>query len=186
MSKVKKYIDTVNLMAYDYYEPGSDPLTGHHAPLFTNPSDPKKISSDASVQAFEKAGVPAAKILLGLPFYGHQWGEVAEINHGLFQPGKPIPQGYAPYSLISGNLLSQGFVRYWDPVASVPYLYNADKHIFISYEDTESVAAKGRYVLDHKLGGIMFWDYSSDPTGTLLTAINRSLRRSTAEGKGAQ
>ena len=42
-------------MAYDNYEPDSDSITGHHAPLYTNPSDPKKTSADRSVQEYEKA-----------------------------------------------------------------------------------------------------------------------------------
>ncbi len=177
MANVQRYVDTVNLMAYDYYEPSSDTHTGHHAPLFTNSADPKKVSADASVRAFERAGVPAAKILLGVPFYGHVWGEVPAAGHGLFQAGKPTPRGYAPYSLISETMLNQGFVRYWDEAASVPYLYSADKQIFVSYEDPESLAAKSRYVLTHKLGGVMFWDYSSDPSGTLLRTLNLSLHR---------
>ena len=37
MRKVARYVDTVNLMTYDYYEAGSDPTTGHHAPLFADP-----------------------------------------------------------------------------------------------------------------------------------------------------
>ena len=183
MAKAQKYLDTVNLMAYDYYEPGSDNITGHHAPLYTSDADPKKISGDASVRAFEQAGVPAAKIVLGLPFYGHVWGNVPDRNHGLFQPGKPIPNAYAPYSVIVTTMLnseSSQFIRYWDPVASVPYLYSAQKQIFVSYEDPESIAAKGRYVQSHKLGGVMFWDYSSDPSGTLLRAINNPLHESKA------
>lgn len=186
MAKAQRYLDTVNLMAYDYYEPGSDGTTGHHAPLYTSDADPKKISGDASVRAFEQAGVPAAKILLGLPFYGHIWGNVPDQNHGLFQPGKPIPNGYAPFSLITQTMLNSGpdqFVRYWDPTASVPYLYSSQKQVFVSYEDPESIAAKCRYVQSHKLGGVMFWDYSSDPSGTLLRAIDTSLHESNAEGK---
>jgi chitinase len=186
MARAQKYVDTVNLMAYDYYEPGSDAQTGHHAPLFTNPGDRKSVSGDGSVRAFEKAGVPAAKILLGVPFYGHMWGEVDDQNHGLFRSGKPIPNAYAPYNLIAGTMLSQGFVRYWDSAASVPYLYNAEKHIFVSYEDPESLAAKGHYVLSHKLGGVMFWDYSGDATGELLRAINLSLHNPVAEEKPVQ
>ena len=175
MANASKYVDTVNLMAYDYYEPGSGPLTGNHAPLFTNPADPMKISGDASVKAFQRAGVPAAKIILGVPFYGHTWGEVADREHGLFQPGKPIPNAYAPYSLIETTMLDHGFTRFWDSTASVPYLYSADRHVFVSYEDPQSIAAKCSYVLTHKLGGVMFWDYSSDPSGKLLGAINQSL-----------
>lgn len=174
MKEAAEYLDTVNLMAYDYYEAGSDLTTGHHAPLFVNPSDPKKAGADASVVAFEKAGVPAHKILLGMPFYGRMWGQVADVNHGLFQPGKPVPNAYAPYSAI-GNLLNQGYVRYWDDKASVPYLYSAEKQIFVSYEDPESIAAKCRFVLAHDLGGVMFWEYSNDPSGTLLRAVDDSL-----------
>jgi chitinase len=78
MRKVQKYVDTVNLMAYDYYEPDSDKTTGHHAPLFTTPADPKQISADASVREYEKAGVPADKIRAGRPVLwaclGRGWG----------------------------------------------------------------------------------------------------------------
>jgi chitinase len=83
-------------------------------------------------------------------------------------------------------MLKQGFIRYWDPVASAPYLYNSEKHIFVSYEDTESIAAKCRYVLTHKLGGVMFWEYSGDPSGVLLGAINQSLGSGAAEVKQVQ
>ena len=62
-------------------------------------------------------------------------------------------------------MLDNGLSRYWDSIASVPYLYNAEKKIFVSYEDPESLALKCKYVLDHKLGGVMFWDYSGDPIG---------------------
>jgi len=177
MNKVQKYVDTVNLMAYDYYEPTDDAIAGHHAPLFTNPADPKKISADRSVQEFEHAGVPAAKIILGVPFYGHVWGAVTDTDHGLFQPGKPIPNAFAKYGNITATMLNNGFVRYWDPIASVPYLYNPEKKIFVSYEDPESLGLKSRYVLDHKLGGMMFWDYSGDPAGALLDAINTGLQK---------
>jgi chitinase len=185
MKQVQQYVDTVNLMAYDYVEPGDEPLTGHHAPLFTTPADVRKYSADDSVRAFEQAGVPAEKILLGVPFYGHVWGDVADRNHGLLQAGKPVPKAYAPYSAITANMLGNGYVRYWDPIASAPYLYNSEKHIFVSYEDTESLAAKCRYILDRKLGGVMFWDYEGDSAGALLGTINQSLRGAATAGEAA-
>lgn len=175
MDKVQKYVDTVNLMAYDYYEPDSDAITGHHAPLYTNPADPKKISDAHSVQEYEKAGVPAAKIVLGVPFYAHVWGQVPDVNHGLFQPGKEIPHSYAAYGDGPEAMMKNGFVRYWDPVADAPYLYNAEKQIFVSYDDPESLALKCKYVLAHKLRGIMFWDYEGDTTGALLNAVDDGL-----------
>lgn len=77
-------------------------------------------------------------------------------------------------------MLNNGYTRYWDSIASVPYLYNAEKKIFVSYEDPESIGLKSRYVLDHKLGGVMFWDYSGDPSGALLDAIDTGLKKDSA------
>lgn len=186
MNEVVKYVDTVNLMAYDYYEPDTDAITGNHAPLFTDPADPKKGSADESVQEYERAGVPAEKIVLGVPFYGHVWGQVPPTNHGLFQPGKQIPNAYSAYGSGPQALLNQGFIRYWDSVASVPYLYNAEKQVFVSYDDPESLALKSKYVLANKLRGIMFWDYESDHTGALLDAVNDGLKKTTSPQGGVK
>ncbi len=177
MAQVQRYVDAVNLMTYDYYEAGSDALTGHHAPLFADPADPKKESADVSVRAFQAAGVPAKKIILGVPFYGRMWQQVPNINHGLFQPGKPIPNSYAPYSTIQQTMLGYGFTRFWDERSRSPWLYNQEKQIFVSYEDPESLAAKCSYVLNAKLGGIMFWSYFNDSSGELLSSIDKGLGR---------
>jgi chitinase len=176
MSEVAKYVDTVNLMAYDYYEPEAGKPTGNHAPLFIDPADPKAVSADRSVREFEQAGVAARKLVLGVPFYGHVWGQVPATNQGLFQPGQPVPNAYATYAAIVSTMLGQGYTRYWDAAASVPYLYNADKQIFVSYEDPESLAAKCKYVKKQHLKGVMFWDYESDPSGVLLDAIDSGLK----------
>ena len=175
MGEVQKHVDTVNLMAYDYYEPGDQGTTGNHAPLFTDPADPRAISVDRSIREYEQAGVPVEKIVLGVPFYGHVWGQVPPASNGLFQPGKPVPNTFAHYGDITGSMLGQGYTRYWDKAASVPYLYNTQKQIFVSYEDPESLALKCRYVLDHHLAGVMFWEYLSDTTGTLLNTIDAAL-----------
>lgn len=175
MDKVQSYVDAVNLMAYDYYMPGSDRIAGNFAPLYASPADPRQASAAASVQAFEKAGVPAAKIVLGVPFYGRAWRDVADRNHGLFQHGKGGPDAYLTYDRIAGTILGHGFERYWDQASSAPYLYNPEQRIFVSYEDPQSLAAKCRYVLKGKLAGIMFWDYSDDASGALLRALDRGL-----------
>jgi len=180
MGKVQRYVDTVNLMSYDYHEPTPGSETGFNAPLYTDPNDPKPASVDASVKAYEAAGVPAAKIVLGVPFYGHAWSDVPDVNHGLFQRGKPSPKTFTKYGDIISTMMNplapdNGYVRYWDPVSKVPYLYNAEKRIFISYDDPESMALKAQYAVDHKLGGVMFWEYSGDPSGVLLSTIDATL-----------
>lgn len=175
MARVQKYVDTVNLMAYDYYEPGDQKITGNHAPLYADPDDPDGFSADRSVQAFEQAGVPARKLVLGVPFYGHIWGKVQDVNHGLFQPGRREADGFISYAQIASTLLGHGYTRYWDAAAAAPYLYNPRERIFVSYEDPESLARKCEYVRQHQLGGVMFWSYEGDPSGTLLGAIHTHL-----------
>lgn len=49
-----------------------------------------------------------------------------------------------------------------DPVSCVPWLYNAEKRIFVSYEDVESLTRKCQYVRIRKLAGIKFWQYTND------------------------
>jgi chitinase len=65
-------------------------------------------------------------------------------------------------------------VRYWDDVAKVPWLYNADKKEWITYEDSQSMRLKGEYVATQNLGGAMFWELSNDD-GTLLGALRAGL-----------
>ena len=184
MRKVQQFVDTVNLMSYDYYEPSDDQLTGNHAPLFVDSADPKKISADRSVREFERAGVPPGKLVLGVPFYGHVWGQVPSANNGLFQSGKPVPNAYAHYGDLANTMLGHGYKRYWDAAASVPYLYNPDFQTFVSYEDPESLSLKCRYILRHQLAGIMFWEYTNDPSGALLGAIHAGLHRTPARENG--
>lgn len=181
MAEVARTVDSVNLMAYDNYEPGSGPITGHHAALFTNPADPIKASGDTAIQAFEAAGVPANKLILGIPFYGHSWSDVPDRDHGLYQSIKPCPDNRCPnasatFDLIQSTMIGHGYTRYWDSVAQVPWLYNSDTHTFVSYEDEQSVAAKCRYVIAHKLAGVMFWDFESDTSGKLLYIMDETLR----------
>lgn len=168
-------LDTINLMAYDMYEPSGDKLTGNHAPLHTDPADPKAVSAEASTRAFLAAGVPASKLVLGVPFYGHVWHDVSAKNDGLFQPGKPSPGDFAPYSAISSTMLDHGFVRHWDAAASVPFLYNPATRTFVSYEDPESLAAKCSFIRSEHLAGAMFWELSNDPSGTLVNALKEDL-----------
>jgi len=164
-------------MGYDQYG-RSDTNTGNHAALFTDPADPKHFSDEQAVEAYIAAGVPAEKIVLGVPFYGVGWNNVPSENHGLFQPvvtGKTFDVLYtyiAKKDLADGS----GFIRYWDNASQVPYLYNAETQTFISYEDPESLRCKADFVRARHLGGIMFWAYNGDPENVLLDAIDAGLK----------
>jgi chitinase len=179
MGKVQASLDYVNLMAYDMVEESSDTITGHHAPLFTSPANPKRSSASTMIEHYLAAGVPAAKLVLGVPFYGHAWGHVPPEEHGLYQSGRrPDTRIRATYGAIRDSLENRnGFVRYWDDRSCAPFLYDAERRIFISYEDPQSIRAKARYVTEHGLAGMMFWELGGDPRHELLDAMNEAMNR---------
>ena len=181
LDRLQASVDFVNLMTYDFREAGGG-ATGHHANLFINAADDRQQSTDRATQEFLAAGVPASKLVLGVPFYGRAWADVGPDAHGLYQPGsKPVERIDTSYGQIAATLVGRdGFVRYWDPEAQAPYLWNADRRIFISYDDPESMRLKARYILDHHLAGAMFWQYNDDPSGALLEALFTGLHETTS------
>jgi GH18 family chitinase len=170
-------VDWINLMGYDFH--GSwDSATNFNAPLFKTAADPADagLNVDAAVQTYLSAGVPANKLVLGVPFYGRGWEAVAETDHGLYQSaGGPAPgtreAGSFEYNDIKAHYL-RAFQRYWDGGAYVPWLYDPARKIFISYDDPESLQAKAGYASDQGLAGIMVWDLSQGDR-SLLEAIAR-------------
>jgi chitinase len=173
MRAASKWLTTVNMMCYDWYN-DVEPNTGHDSPLHTVTADPKHISIDDAVKKNLAAGVPARKLVVGVPFYGRRWEGVEGANNGLWQPivGKGEEVDFGDIQpLVNQN----GFTRFWDNTAAAPYLYNTQSKTFITYNDAEAEAARTAYVKEHHLGGIMFWQYTGDPHNTLLDAIAAGL-----------
>jgi GH18 family chitinase len=176
---VQAFVDYVNLMTYDFREAESEPQAGHHSNLYANPADVHRQSADRSVREFLNAGVPASKLVLGVPFYGHAWAEVEPAGDGLYQEGKPPRERVGThYASLAALATQPGWVRRWDALAQAPYLWNADKRVFIAYDDPESLRLKTRYIREHGLAGAMFWEYRADPTGALLGTLFEGLRAS--------
>ncbi len=178
IDSVQKDVDYINLMTYDFYVPGADSLAGPNAPLFTNPRDPHGYSDDSAVQEYIDAGVSPEKIVLGIPFYGHVWKVDSASHHGLYEPGGVADMRINGSSKnLEENVVNKnGFVRYWDTTSCVPYVFNADKKIFISYDDEESVKDKCEFIKARGLKGAMFWQYISDYKSRLLNVIYHELK----------
>jgi len=184
LDKIIEYLDWINVMAYDFYGGWSE-TTGFQSALYSdtdNPSaDAATVSADAALQGYLAAGVPADKLVMGVPFYGRGWSNVGDTANGLYQPFNGLPngtwaQGAFDYSDIEQNYLPT-FNRYWHEQAQVPWLYNPDRKIMIVYEDPESLAVKTNYIKENGLGGIMFWELSADnDAAALLNAVYTGLQ----------
>lgn len=172
MGKAQQYLDYVNLMTYDF----SDVVATHHTNLYNTNLYQTQKYADNAVNAFIAAGVPAGKLVMGLAFYGRVYNVDSIAKRGI--GGKILSRVRGRgYTVIKDSLINQnGFERYHDRKAKAPYLYNASKRQFITYDDEWSVKKKCRYVLSKKMGGVMFWEYSSDPKEYLLDEVNAVLR----------
>lgn len=169
LAQVAALLDWVNVMTYDFH--GSwDSRTDHHAPLYANPasgSDPRYVAHSA-VQGYLDAGVPAAKLVLGVPAYGLSWKGTS----GLFAPASGVPRGswdatgMFDYKDLVNRLRTQpgSYQRHWDDVAKAPWIYapGLEGGVVVTYEDTQSLGVKLDYVRDRGLGGVMMWELASD------------------------
>ena len=192
--------DWINLMAYDFHG-GWESKTGINAPMVNIDPSPTMSawSVSASIDAYLNApggGVPASKLVVGVPFYGRGWDGVSPgpNGDGLGQAGyeasAPVIGGSEfPYSSIIGNgylalsngalVGSGGYTRYWNDVAQVPYLYSPAARRFISYDDPQSMRVKMDFANQRGLGGAMFWELSEDtvvPATSLMDTIYQSLK----------
>jgi chitinase len=173
MGKIAESIDFVNIMAYDFYVSGD--TAGHHSNLFASENYEREDSGDKAYTLFRKEGVPAEKLVLGIPFYGRSWLMKTADNMGINRQVDSTVRG-GGYTFIKDSIMIRpGFVRHWDEKAKVPYLWNADTRQLVSYDDEESIKYKCEYVKERNMAGVMFWQYASDPKEYLLTAVNEHL-----------
>jgi chitinase len=159
------YIDYVNVMTYDM---GAAPK-GHNSPL--HKGDRFTGSSwDEAVQKHEKYLVPKNRQVMGVPFYGKAEKKPAEADK-VFVDSK----GNLGYSIkykdivpvlekgtYMGVALNRKLHRVWDTKSMVPFLADDAGRNFLSYDDPESVEAKGAYVRLNGHLGAMFWEYRGD------------------------
>jgi len=165
LDKITPLLDTINLMTYDFHTVGPKP--GHHTNLYTSVYD-KGSSADKSVEVYLNSGVPADKIVLGAAFYGRSWSGLDPSNQPIGQNGQ-VGKSYS-YAALKDTIIDKGqFKRYWDDTAKAPYL--SDGSNFITYDDTESLTHKVKYVKEKGLAGIMFWEWSEDKEDELLNTL---------------
>lgn len=168
-AKLAKLMDYWHLMTYDM---SGGKLSTHHTNLYA--SKFSNYSADQSVKAYNEAGMPISKMVMGIAFYGHRFITTEDgDNHGLHAPAER--KGSVGYrSLVSEYLNNDEYQEYFDEAAQAPWVYG--NNTLISYDNPVSIAAKCKYVHEHNLAGVMVWEYNSDDdNSTLVNAINSNI-----------
>ncbi|MEU9536222.1 chitinase C-terminal domain-containing protein [Streptomyces sp. NPDC048213] len=66
------------------------------------------------------------------------------------------------YGFSADTKLTGTYVRNYDSTLVAPWLWNAQKKVFLSTEDEQSVQAKADYVAGKGIGGTMIWELAGD------------------------
>jgi chitinase len=152
--KVARILSFINVMTYDFHGTWED-STNINSPFTEDPADPSPPAARpywntvGSIKWFRHAGVPARKLVVGVPFYANQYIRVSNVNHGLYRPydNSGMDQDAADWSTLSsltyhdlvdvaqivdGDPLPgtaprglNGYVRLWNAAAGEPYLWNS-------------------------------------------------------------
>ncbi|HXS20269.1 MAG TPA: glycosyl hydrolase family 18 protein [Steroidobacteraceae bacterium] len=181
LAALARSVDWLNVMTYDMNTIFS-PLSAFNAPLAADPRDPTPQPArsldnlTSAVRFYESRGVPAAKIMLGVAFYGRGFIGVSPQDAGLYSK---YTKGYeeTPWKTIRSQFLtSPDWVRHWSATAQAPWLYNATQHIFFTYDDPMSLGIKADFARREQLRGVMIWVLGEDDPGNgLLNALTSHL-----------
>ncbi|MDQ6419609.1 glycosyl hydrolase family 18 protein [Paenibacillus sp. LHD-117] len=182
LANSSQYLDFINIMAYDYS--GSWELLAHHnAPLYYDKNHPRESAARANVSGGVNGhlggGVPAHKLVMGIPFYGKGWSGCAE--GGQYQtctaiPGGTWEAGVFDVADIENNYVGKnGYVKHWNEASKTAYLWNSETGTFITYNDETSMKYNASFVKSLNLAGVMSWEVSGDRNRTLQDQLAHDL-----------
>ncbi|KAF8649213.1 hypothetical protein AX16_005940 [Volvariella volvacea WC 439] len=153
-------LDFWNLMAYDY---AGSWLTyaDNQANLYGGART--GISGDAAVNYYISRGATASKINLGMPLYGRAF----QNTNGLGQSYSGIGPGTIEPGIYSYKFLPLAGAQVIENNTDVSSIsYDSAKRELVSYDTPNIVRRKAQYVNSRGLGGSMFWELSTDRTGS--------------------
>lgn len=163
MKDMDAYLDAWHLMAYDFAGSWST-VSGHDANLYPSKTSPESTpySTDKAVGDYIKAGVPAAKLVIGVPLYGRSFASTdgmgkkfSGVGGGSWENGvwdyKVLPKAGATVKI--------------DDDAKARYSYDPATKELISFDTVEDAKTKAEYVKTKGLGGAMYWETSADRAG---------------------
>ncbi|KAI1370062.1 glycosyl hydrolases family 18-domain-containing protein [Hypoxylon crocopeplum] len=131
----------LGISGYYYDYAGSwDTSCGHQSNLYANPNNPASTpySTNVAVESYLCAGVPASKIVLGIPLYGRSF----EATGGLGGAYTGVGQGSWEEGVWDYKVLPrQGATELYDKVADASYSYNNVSRELINYDNVPNGSA---------------------------------------------
>lgn len=181
VASLAKNLDFVNVMAYDFKGPSwSGSETGAPAAL-NEPSS--RFSGSAGIEVWTGAGMPAQKLVFGMPFYGYAWNLVDPATNGIGAPATGVAtgdgidkdSGAITYNQIKAFIQRTGATKMYDANRVTNYCYSGST--WIGYDDVESIDGKVSFAKGKGLLGYFFWSVSGDDNWTLSRTASATWSR---------
>lgn len=166
---LKNYVDFFNAMTYDYHGSWSSHV-GHNSPLYNSPPSDIDGSCQSGINYLTiTRQIPKNQLNMGIPFWGKLYNAS---NLNLPFDGNVVDKWYSEIAVL---IESNNWNYYWDEIAKCPYLININEEQIITYDNTESIKEKCKYIKENELGGVMIWALGYDVVNgnqELINAIN--------------
>ena len=165
-------LDQVNVMAYEMAGAYSGWVSWHSSALTGEGAD-HPSSNASSLRMLAAAGIPKAKLGMGIGFYGMAWrNETGPLQRIASGSDIKASDNYVTYAYVM-RYYSDAAYR-WDASAQAGYLTftsPVDGDVkFISYESPQAIAAKGKFTKDNGYGGTIIWTVNQGCTNATTGA----------------
>ena len=176
-------LDWINVMAYDYHG-GFEPQgpTNFQSNLHMDPNNPatgvvKTYATETAVNKMLAAGVPAQKLVIGIPLYGRGWTGVQNGGvNGLYQRASGPAFGTYEAGIEDYKVLApRNAPKFYHPVTKQLWTYNGTE--FWSFDDPVVIATKAAYVNSLGLGGLFSWSLDGDDAAATLVKETAKVRQ---------
>jgi len=187
IEKYEPYLSWFNVMSYSYT--GYWNLySGYNSPLYEPSTDLNNQDyCDKSIRDYISEGVPAHKLVLGIPFYGQAWRVDIDNNNGYNQRGTTYIKGepddisnsgiWTYYALRKEGILTSttshhsSWKKIWHTDVKSPTIFNPSTLTFISYDDVDSMCERSYYAKENNLAGVTVWEIGQDYKRELISSI---------------
>lgn len=167
IESIRRNMDWVHVLAFDYYTPLNTNFLKPHSALY----DPSShVSTDFGIGEWVRKGLPANKMVLGLAFHGYAWTMLNNQDQiGAPAAGRALTEdGSVSYRYIKSYIRSYGAGTVHNATYVISYC--TIKSSWIGFDDVEDIKAKVSYAKEKGLLGYFVWQVPNDDNWVLSEA----------------